>query len=287
MSEKPDRVTPTHGIVKLGEVALHYMEAGAGDPVVLIHGFPQNCTEWEGVMARLAPHYRVVAPDLRGMGDSSRPTSGYDLKTVAQDIADFIKALGLQVPRIVGHDLGAPVAFFLAADPSLNVRQLAYMEAPLYGVDVEGLAGLASHLWHLNLFPVPDIPEFLLSGRETEFIGYFMKMAAYDKGAITPELVSGYARAMRLPGALRAMLAYYQAIPGNAEQVEQVRARGRLTMPVLALGGEASLGEIPLRQMREVADDVRGGVVQRCGHWIPEERPDELVQRLQEFFSEG
>lgn len=277
----------THGLLKLDEVTLHYVEAGAGEPVILIHGFPQNCSEWDGVMALLAPHYRVIAPDLRGMGDTTRPPSGYDVASVAGDLAALVKALDLDRPRVVGHDLGGPVAYMLAADQTLRVRQLAFLEAPLYGVDVEGLSEIMKHLWHMSLFPVPDVPEFFIQGREEPFVEFFMKMAAYDKGAVTAERVGAYARALRLPGALRSCLAYYQAFPASAAQVADARGRGRLAMPVLALGGEASLGDIPLRLMREVADDVRGGTVPRCGHWLAEERPDELVSRLMAFFGEG
>lgn len=277
----------TQGRLKLADVTLHYIVAGSGEPVVLLHGFAESSREWEGVMARLAPHHRVVAPDLRGMGDSTRPLAGYDVASVAADVAALIQALGLERPRVVGHDLGGPVAYMLAAEPALGIRQLAFLEAPLYGVEVEGLAEVMKRLWHMSLFQVPDLPEFLIQGREETFLEYFMKMAAYNQGAITPELVAGYARAMRLPGALRASLAYYRSIPASAAQVTEVRRRGRLAMPVLALGGEASLGDLPLRFMREVADDVRGGTVPRCGHWVAEEQPDELAGRLTAFFAEA
>ena len=277
----------THRLHAAGGCTLSYLTAGRGDPVVLLHGWPQSSHEWTGVLPQLAAQYQVIAPDLRGMGDSTRPLGGYDTRTVAADIASLLASLGVRRPRIVGHDLGGPVGFMLAADAALEVRQFVFMEAPLYGVEAPGVAEKLKQAWHIPFFAVPHVAEFLIARREVAFVEYFMKEFAYDKSVVTSELAGHYARIMQRPGALVSGLAYYRAAGESAGQIAEARKRGKLAMPVLALGGAACLGDAPLSLMREVASDVTGGTVEACGHWMAEERPDEVASRLLDFFARG
>ena len=257
---------------------------GEGDPVVLLHGWPQTWFEWRLVMPDLARRYKVIAPDLRGLGDSSKPDTGYDLRTLAGDIRGIVEYLGLGTIRLAGHDLGGPVAYAYAALWPEKVERLAVVEAPLLGVKVEGVENLNHMLWHFAFHQAPDVPEALVSGRERAYLTWFYKTFAYNKGAIGEEEIAEYVRCDSAPGGLRAGFAHYRAFPEDARQVAEW-ARTKLNLPVLALGGESSLGEITMKLYGAVAEGVRGGVIPQCGHWVAEERPDYLVEQLLAFFA--
>jgi len=156
---------------------------------------------------------------------------------------------------------------------------LAVVEAPLLGVKVEGVEDLNHQLWHFMFHQAPDVPEALVAGRERVYLTWFYKTFAYDKGAIGDEEIDEYVRCYSAPGGLRAGFAHYRAFPEDGRQVGEW-AKVKLKMPVLALGGELSLGEITGKLYGAVAEDVRGGVIPRCGHWVAEERPDYLVDQL-------
>ncbi len=276
--------TFSHHTSRLGEVRLHSVMGGQGEPLVLLHGWPQTWFEWRRVLPRLAERYTVIAPDLRGLGDSSRPEGGYDIRTLADDIHRLIHHLGLGTVRLVGHDLGGPVAYAYAAQWPSEVERLAVVEAPLLGVQVDGVPDLNHQLWHFPFHQAPDVPEALVAGRERIYLTWFFKTFAYNKGAIGDEEINEYVRCYSAPGALRAGFAHYRAFPETARQVADW-SRTKLKMPVLALGGELSLGEITKKLYEAVADDVQGGVIPRCGHWVAEERPDYLIDQLLAFFA--
>lgn len=273
----------SHHVCTLGDVRIHYARVGSGEPVVLLHGWPQTWYEWRRVMPALAGRYTVIAPDLRGLGDSSRPTTGYDLATLSGDIRGLVGSLGLGRVRLVGHDLGGPVAYAYAAQWPGEVEALAVVDAPLLGVQVEGVEDLNHALWHFAFHQAPDVPEALVTGRERSYLTWFFKTFAYDKAAIGEAEIDEYVRCYSAPGGLRAGFAHYRAFADDARQVAEW-AKTRLKLPVLALGGELSLGETTAKLYRAVADDVQGEVVPQCGHWVAEEKPHYLADRLLRFF---
>lgn len=276
--------TFSHHTCRLEDVQLHYVIGGRGEPVVLLHGWPQTWFEWRRVMPGLAERYTVIAPDLRGLGDSSRPDSGYDLRTLSGDIRRLVEHLGLGAIRLVGHDLGGPVAYAYAAQWPGDVAALAVVEAPLLGVRVEGVDDLNHLLWHFAFHQAPDVPEALVAGRERTYLTWFYKTFAYDKAAIGEEEIAEYVRCYSAPGGLRAGFAHYRAFAEDARQVAEW-AKTKLKRPVLALGGELSLGVITMKLYGAVAEDVRGGVIPQCGHWVAEERPEYLIDQLFTFFA--
>lgn len=277
-----------HRVARLSEVAMHYVTAGAGEPLVLLHGFPQTWYEWRLVMPALAARYRVIAPDLRGLGASSRPAGGYDKTRVAEDVWELASgALGHERFLLAGHDWGGPVAFALAAAHRGAVRKLAILDATIPG-DGTDLFSTSQGRWHHGFHRTPDLPEALLAGRERLYVAWFLRNFAAFPGAIDDDAIEAYARAYAEPGAMRAGLAYYRALPRDIADNERAIAAGKLAMPVLALGGGESFGrrELALESMRRVAVDVRGGVVAGSGHFIPEEKPAELAARLLAFFAD-
>ena len=274
-----------HHTFSTNDVRLHYVTAGDGDPVVLLHGWPQTWYEWRRIMPILAAKYRVIAPDMRGLGDSSKPQSGYDKKTIAEDIYQLVRHLGFEKILLVGHDWGGPVAYAYAAAHRQEVRKLVILDVAIPGGGLEtGIRFRRGGIWHIQFHGVRDLPEALITGRERTYLSYFYR-TAYNPTAISEQAIDEYVRCYSAPGALRAGFEYYRAIWDDAEH-NQENAKVKLAMPVLALGGVNGFGAAALRSMQSLADNVRGGVIERCGHWIPEERPDYLGAQLLEFFAE-
>lgn len=281
-----DKINLQHHFADLEEMRMHYVTAGDGPPVVLLHGWPQTWYEWLSVIELISDRYTLIAPDLRGLGDSSRPAFGYDKKTIANDVWQLINdSLGIKEFRLVGHDWGGPVAFALAAAHRDAVTQLAIIDVAIPG---DGSANISQggRRWHHAFHQTLALPEALISGREEIYLGWFYQNYGATKNALHASAIAEYLRTYRQPGALHAGFEYYRNIPIDIANNEALIAEGKLTMPVLALGGTESWGrgmEV-LESCRRVANDVCGGVIEGAGHWVPEEQPEALVAKLVEFF---
>ena len=277
----------THHYFDTGDVVLHYARAGTGDPVVLLHGWPQSWYCWRKIMPALAQRYTVIAPDLRGLGDSSRPLEGYDKRVIAEDIWKLTQHLRFDRYFLVGHDWGGPVAFCLAATHPVAIRRLVMLDTAVPG-DGSGTFSQHGRRWHHAFHQTADLPEALVAGREDIYLGWFYGQYGYTAGAIGPEDIEEYLRTYRQPGALRAGFAYYRALNKDVADNQTLLARGKLTMPVLALGGGKGFGRgaETLESLKRVALDVRGGVIEDCGHWMAEEQPEAVTRAVLDFFAE-
>jgi pimeloyl-ACP methyl ester carboxylesterase len=284
-----------HGTASVAGVRLHFVEGGEGAPILLLPGWPQSWYVWRYVMPLLASAgRRVIALDPRGMGDSDRPTSGYDMRTVAAEIHGFVEALGLTANAaldVVGHDVGTWISYAYAADWPSDVRRLALFDAALPGVSRPPAAGIPSEdlnlrTWHFAFNRLDDLPELLLAGREREFLIWLFRAKAVRHWAITATDLEEYVRVNAAPGASRAAFSYYRAILSQ-EGLEASRARAerKLDMPILAFGAETGVGAGLIDTMRLVATDVRGGVFVGCGHYMPEEAPRALAEQVLKFLS--
>ena len=278
-----------HHHADLGDVRLHYVTAGQGEPVVLLHGIPQTWYEWRHVIEHLAPRYSIIAPDLRGLGDSSRPASGYDKKTIANDVWRLVRD-HLKIDRffLVGHDWGGPTAFSLAAQHPEAVRRLAILDVAIPGDGADFSQG--GRRWHHAVFRTLDLPEQLFGeGREHLIINWLFENYGYLPDCIPEADRQEYLRTYRKPGAMRAMFGFYRALPQDADDNRAIlAAKGKLKMPVLALGGNKSFGRgmETLESLQRVATDVRGGLVPDSGHWVCEEQPEFVANQLLAFFGE-
>jgi pimeloyl-ACP methyl ester carboxylesterase len=272
-----------HHAAFVNGVRLHYVRAGAGDPVVLLHGWPQTWYQWRKIIPALAQHYTVIAPDMRGFGESSKPIDGYDKRTVAEDIHQLVRQLGFERIFLVGHDMGGPVAYAYACAHREEVRRLVILDVEIT-IDEETVAGYFTRLFHLSFHAEPDIAVALVSGRERVYLTHFYRNC-YNPGAFSHEDIDEYVAAFSAPGAMRASMAHYGAIWTDLEH-NQENAKTPLEMPVLALGGAMSFGDRVVAGARRIARDVRGGTVPRCAHWIAEEQPEALVRELLAFFAE-
>jgi pimeloyl-ACP methyl ester carboxylesterase len=275
-----------HRFAEVNGVRLHYVTGGRGEPVLLLHGWPQTWYVWREVAPVLARRYEVIAPDLRGLGESSIPESGYDTGTVAADLHALLAELGHARIFLVGHDVGTWVAYAYASAHPEAVRRLVVMDAALPGLIPPMAPSSVSTIktWHFGFNALPELPELLVTGRERAFVSWLFRHKSFTPTSVPEDVVEAYARAYAAPGRLTAGFAYYRAIFETMAQ-NRARAGQKLTMPVLAVGGETGVGDLMETTMRLVADDVRGVVVPRCGHYVPDERPEETVRLILEFLA--
>jgi pimeloyl-ACP methyl ester carboxylesterase len=268
------------GRASVNGTQLHYRTGGSGPAVVLLHGVPKTGYHWRHLVPKLTPEYTVVVPDLRGLGDSDHPASGYDVETMSEDIAALMAHLGHDTYSVMGEDWGAVIGYQLAARHRDHVEALVFAEAlfPGYGFEdhtaltPENVSGM--FLWHLGFYFQPDVPEMLITGHERELITYMIKGERTFPDTATPDAIEEYVRCYSMPGGIRAMLAIYRNMLVDAEQNRQA-ARTMLDVPVLALGGDAFIGDRNEEQMRLFAHDVTGHVF-AAGHDLAEEVPDEV-----------
>jgi pimeloyl-ACP methyl ester carboxylesterase len=280
-----------HGRETVNGVRLHYVTAGSGDPLVLLHGVPKTWYYWHRIIPLLSEHYTVIAPDVRGFGDSARPKDGYDMGTIAQDVGALMDRLGHDKFRVAGEDWGAAFAYAVAASFPDRVQKLSFGEMLLPGFGLETWSNLTSEnvhsdhfLWHVSFFHVRDFPEMLITGRERLFWETWMKNETYDPAAITDDCVDEWARTSAAPGGLRAIFEVYRETFTNIE-LDEKWAKSKLEMPVLAVGSQYFIGEENRSQMERVAENVTY-VELDCGHSMALERPRELADELLTFFKD-
>jgi pimeloyl-ACP methyl ester carboxylesterase len=281
-----DDVTFTHHMASVNGIQMHYVMGGQGDPVVLLHGWPETWYAWHKVMPALAQNYTVIAPDLRGLGDSSKPPTGYDGITVAEDIHQLVTQLGFNTISLVGHDIGTWVAYPYAAEHPTEVEKLVIMEVPPPGFWPPPVP----LPWWFSFHQTPDVPESLVQGKEVEYLSWFYYNLAYNPSAITQDAINEYVSHYSAPGGMRAGFEYYRAFPEDAMQ-NQNYSKTKLPMPVLALGGgylpvlggNISMPSI-IYGMQQLAENVQGIKVPNSGHFIPEEQPQFVINQLSNFF---
>ena len=270
----------------VNNVTLHYVIGEQGDPILLLHGWPETWYEWRHIIPQLIDNnYTVIAPDMRGLGDSEKPQTGYDKKTVAEDIYQLIKKLGYDKIYLVAHDLGGPVAYSYAAAHPENVKKMVILDTLLPGFGDEEAAKFSPNgLWHLPFHAVRDLPEKLIEGKEDTYLNWFYDHYSYNQSAITPKDREEYIKQYSKPGALRAGFEYYRAIFEDAQQNKEYAAKQKLDIPILTIGGEAGVGNMTISSFQKVANNVTGITLPNTGHFIPEERPYFLTKQILDFF---
>ena len=260
---------------------LHYMTAGHGTPLILLHGYAETSLMWKPIIPVLAERFTVIAPDLPGIGDSDIPADGLDMKNAAIRIHDLAKSLGVQKAEVVGHDIGLMVAYAYAAQFPTEVTKLVLMDAFLPGVAGWEAVYDNPQIWHFR-FNGPT-PEALVKGRERIYFDYFWNDFAADKTHSIPEVDRrAYAAAYARPGRMHAGWAYFVSFLQAAKDFAQL-SQNKLTMPVLTIGGDKSLGVALGQQAKLVATDATVVVLKNTGHWVLEEQPKETIEALQKF----
>ncbi len=266
-------------------VKLHYLVAGKGEPVILLHGYTQTSRMWRPLMVELAKTHTVIAPDLRGFGESSKPNSGYEKKAMAQDIHALATSLGYRRASIVGHDIGLMVAYAYAAQYPAEVDRIVLMDAFLPGVGEWKNVWLLRDLWHFHFYG--ETPLKLVAGRERTYFEHFWNDFAADPKNSVPEADRRfYAAAYAQPGGMRAGFEVFRAFEQDAKDFAQL-AQTKLPMPTLVLTGEKASGNFLIEQARLVATDVQGVVIKGSGHWLMEEAPTQVIPQLVAFINKS
>ncbi|HEY3664087.1 MAG TPA: alpha/beta hydrolase [Chthoniobacterales bacterium] len=262
-------------------VQLHYLTAGKGPAVLLLHGYAETSRMWRPIMPLLAKKFTVIAPDLPGIGDSSIPANGIDMITSAERIHSLLRSLGVEKAKVVGHDIGLMVAYAYAATFPSETEKLALMDAFLPGVAGWEPIYDSPDYWHFR-FHGPT-PEALVKGREAIYFAYFWNDLAADKTHSLPEADrKAYVAAYSKPGRMRAAWTYFASWPQLAKDFAKL-SQTKLTMPVLSIGGDKSLGGPLAEQAKLVAENVTVVVIKDSGHWILEEQPKETTDALVKF----
>jgi haloacetate dehalogenase len=294
MGKNPEPVGVTHGWADANGIRVHFVQAGSSSapPVVLLHGFPQSWLMWRLILPELATHFRVIAPDLRGYGDSAKPggVAGYDKGTMAADVHALLAQLGVGCHLLIGHDRGARVARRYALDYAGDVVGAALLDIlpEEWVYDALSAGEAAQRYWHWTFHLVPELPERLIAGQEDTYLAHLFERSP---GLLAQMQADGtwdeYLRAFLQPGAIAAALNDYRATYAvDVPRYRREREAGtRMTAPTLLLWGER--GNLADRNVLEiwgsVADNVRGTMIAECGHYLPEERPVEVTAHLLEF----
>jgi pimeloyl-ACP methyl ester carboxylesterase len=281
----PPLVAPPPGFVSgeadVNGTRLHYVIGGHGRPVVLLHGFAETGHMWNPLLPRLAQQHTVVVPDLRGAGDSAIPEGGYDKRTMAVDIHELMTTLGFPRAAVVGHDIGLMVAYAYAAQFPEATERVVLMDAFLPGIGNWKDMWLLRDLWHFHFYG--DVPLALVQGRERIYLEHFWNdFAADPKRSVSEADRQRYAASYARPGGVRAGFEWFRNFERDAQDFSRL-AKTRLPMPVLVIAGAKSGGSFLVEQVRLVADDVQGQVVEGSGHWLMEEAPDRVMPLIVDF----
>ncbi|MFG2501251.1 alpha/beta fold hydrolase [Streptomyces sp. NPDC048441] len=264
-------------------ITVNVATAGTGPAVLLLHGFPHTWQLWSEVIPELAREHRVIAPDLRGLGASTRAADGYDADSLATDAEGLLDALGERTATVVGIDVATPAAFLLAMRRPDLVRGLVLMESllgPLPGAE-EFLAGGAP--WWFGFHSVPGLAETVIDGHEAEYVDWFLRIGTHSR-AVPDGAREAFRTAYSGQDALRCAFSHYRAMPTSGRQIQDAVARGRLTVPTLAIGSHPVADALE-RQLRPITDDLTGHHIPDCGHIIPLDRPAALLGLLGPFLA--
>jgi pimeloyl-ACP methyl ester carboxylesterase len=267
--------------IKTEGATIHVRVGGKGPAVVMLHGFGDTGDMWAPLAAALAKDHTIIVPDLRGMGLSSYPDTGYDKKTQAQDIARVMDRLNVQKADLVTHDIGNMVGYALAAQYPDRITRWVIIDAPLPGIGPWDEILKSPLLWHFN-FRGPDVDR-LVKGRERIYLDRFWNELSANPKAIDEATRRHYAKIYARPGAMHAAFNQFAAFSQDASDNKAFASKGKLTMPILALGAEKSFGAQQAAIMREVGTNVEGGIIANSGHWIMEEQPDATVKAVRGF----
>ena len=286
-----------HGRVRVNGIRMHYVTAGTGPALLLLHGTPKNHFYWYKLIPLLSDRFTVVAPDLRGFGYTDKPPAaeGYDSLTNAADVAELMSQLGHEEFHLHGEDRGAEFAYALAASRRERVKTLSFCEMLLSGEGLEEWSNFTPQnissqfrqqgvwVWHIPFFWIPHLPEMLITGREREFWEFWIKAETWNPYAISEEAINEWISCLKSPGGLRGCLETYRAGLKNAEINNELKKRP-LTLPIMTVGAPEFFGPLVEAQMLKVAERVdRAEIFEQCGHSLALEAEQRLAAMLKQF----
>jgi len=270
-----------HQMATVNGVKIHYVIGGTGEPLVLVHGFGQNWFMWNRLLPELSKHFTVIAPDLRGVGESEKTAGGYDKKTMAVDIHELVKKLGYSSIKLAGHDIGLMVAYAYAAQFPTEVKKLALMDALLPGIEPVW-TNFSTRAWWFGFFARP-VSGFLVQGKERAFLTDFWPVVGHINDAFTKEETEEFVRAYSVPGSTTGSFHWFGNFPQDAKDNLEF-SKHKLPMPLLAMGAEFQSASFLAEHCRVVATNVTGSVIKGAGHWVVQEGTDQVQKGLLDFF---
>src|ERR1700761_8933752 len=270
-----------HKYAEVNGVKIHYVIGGKGEPLLLVHGFGQNWYMWNRLLPELSKHFTLIVPDLRGVGESSKPAGGYDKKTMATDLHELMKKLGYQHIDIAGHDIGLMVAYAYAAQYPADVKKLALMDALLPGVEPVW-SQVRAQAWWFGFFAQPHSGE-LVSGKVGLFFTDFWPTVGFQKNAFTTAEKNEFIRAYSVPGATTGAFHWFGEFNQDAKDNVEF-AKNKLPMPLLAVGSDHFAGAFLAAHCRLVAANVQEAIINDSGHWVVQEQTEQVKKALMDFF---
>jgi pimeloyl-ACP methyl ester carboxylesterase len=287
-TSKPGDVQPAnppanfkHETATVNGVKIHYVIGGKGEPLLLVHGFGQNWYMWNRLLPELSKHFTVIAPDLRGVGESDKPTSGYDKKTMATDMHELVKKLGFNNINLAGHDIGLMVAYAYAAQFPAEVKKVALMDALLPGIEPVW-SQVSASAWWFGFFGWPASGS-IVAGKEREFLTNFWPMVGHVKNPFTKEETDEFIRAYAVSGGTTGAFHWFGAFAQDGKDNLEL-AKNKLSMPLLALGGEYFAAAFLKEHAKLVATDVTEVKIPGSGHWVVQENTPAVQKALLDFF---
>jgi len=271
-----------HQTANVNGVNIHYVIGGEGEPLVLVHGFAQNWYMWNRLLPELSKHFTVIAPDMRGVGESDKPNSGYDKKNMAKDIHELVKSLGYKSVNLAGHDIGLMVVYAYAAQFPNEVKKLALMDALLPGIEPVW-SQVKAFAWWFGFFEFPASGE-VVAGKERVFLSAFWPMVGHVKDAFTKEEVDEFVRAYAQSGGTTGAFHWFGAFAQDGKDNNEFM-KTKLKMPLLTIGAEFSAGSFLENHAKLVAENVKGVVITNSGHWVVQEQTEQTLTALMDFFA--
>lgn len=265
---------------KVNGIRLHYIEMGKGPLIILLHGWPETSFSWNLTMRALSNKYRVVAPDLRGLGLSEHTQNGYDKKTIATDIKALVEYLGETQAVVIGHDMGGKTAYIMAHLYPKSISKLVLVDCLIPGT--ENTDVFQGGAWHYGFHMAPKIPEMLTQGREKEYIRAQIKAFSFKKNAISEDAIEEYAKHYSAEGGMTAGFNYYRALKEDAALVKTFHGK-KLSMPVLAISGRYGVGDKLQKALENETTDLKSIIVDDSGHFVAEEAPEIFNASVIEF----
>jgi pimeloyl-ACP methyl ester carboxylesterase len=270
-----------HQYATVNGVKIHYVTGGKGEPLLLIHGFGQNWYMWNRLMPELSKHFTIIAPDMRGVGESGKPTGGYDKKNMAVDMHELMKKLGYKNINLVGHDIGLMVAYAYAAQFPTDVKKVALLDALLPGIEPVW-SEVRAQAWWFGFFGMPHSGE-IVAGKAGLFLTSFWPVVGYVKNAFTKTETDEFIRAYSVPGATTGAFNWFANFPLDAKDNVELM-KHKLPMPLLAMGADHSAGSYLATHCKLVATNVTETIIKGSGHWIVQEQTAQVQKGLLDFF---
>ncbi|SHN31195.1 alpha/beta fold hydrolase [Mucilaginibacter sp. OK098] len=280
---KPASPSPgfKHQYAQVNGVRIHYVIGGKGEPLLLVHGFGQNWYMWNRLLPELSKHFTVIAPDMRGVGESGKPTGGYDKKNMAVDLHDLMKQLGYKHINLAGHDIGLMVAYAYAAQFQSDVKKIALMDALLPGVEPVW-SQVRAQAWWFGFFAMPNSGE-IVAGKAGLFLKGFWPVVGYVKNPFTKTEENEFIRAYSVPGATTGAFHWFGEFNHDAKDNLELM-KTKLRMPLLSLGADHSAGSYLAAHSRLVAINVKEVIIKGSGHWVVQEQTAQVQKALLDFF---